>query len=548
MSYAPTVSFAASPTLSRAFVDDSFVVGVEGPLGSGKTTWAITKLLRHAMEQAPDGDNIKRTRWAVIRNTYPDLKSTSIKSWLELVPEEYAGRMVYSAPITHHVVVRPQGGSPGFDMEVLFLSLDKPADVRKLKSLEVTGAWVNEANEIPVEIIDMLTGRVGRFPSVGGFDGKDELRSSATWAGIIMDTNAPDDQNWWHRYSSGNTPVRQVEIGGRIIDISWSFYRQPMAVIEVQQTGKGFEVIEPGVAPFEVRASQVMHAAGRYWAVNPGAENLKNLRAGYYHQQMFNKTLEWIQRYAQAKRIYMADGKPWMPEYSDTMMVRSLPVDANLPLVGGLDIGGGTLQPAATIGQRGPLGDVRVLRELSMFDIGLDRFSEELRAFIMREFRLTVDRIEFWSDPAGETRDEIYETTGIQHLRSKGFKVRPAPSNAIKTRREALALPMGRLINTGSGHVVPGFMVDPSCVMLRAGLAGKWATRRIQVAGTERYAPEPEKNKWSHVCDACGYMAMGMGEYRALERGGTPGQQTRPVQPWDRQRTIVKPADWSPFT
>ena len=52
----------------------------------------------------------------------------------------------------------------GVELEVMFIALDRPDDLRKLLSLELTGAWINEAREIPKAILDGLTARVGRFP------------------------------------------------------------------------------------------------------------------------------------------------------------------------------------------------------------------------------------------------------------------------------------------------------------------------------------------------------------------------------------------------
>ena len=55
-------------------------------------------------------------------------------------------------------------GQPGLEATFIFLALDKPQDVRHLKSLNISRAKLNEACEIPVEVVDMLTARVGRFP------------------------------------------------------------------------------------------------------------------------------------------------------------------------------------------------------------------------------------------------------------------------------------------------------------------------------------------------------------------------------------------------
>ncbi len=35
------------------------------------------------------------------------------------------------------------------DLEVLLVALDRPRDIAKLLSMELTGAWVNEAREVP---------------------------------------------------------------------------------------------------------------------------------------------------------------------------------------------------------------------------------------------------------------------------------------------------------------------------------------------------------------------------------------------------------------
>ena len=74
-------------------------------------------------------------------------------------------------------------------MEVLFLALDRPDDIEKLLSLELTGVWINEAREVAKAIVDGATMRVGRFPSM-----KD---GGPTWYGVIADTNAPDEDHWW---------------------------------------------------------------------------------------------------------------------------------------------------------------------------------------------------------------------------------------------------------------------------------------------------------------------------------------------------------------
>src|SRR5262245_51336978 len=134
-------------TLRDFLRSTSFVTGIQGPLGSGKSAACSVQILRRSQLQAPSPDGIRRTRWAVIRNSYPELKTTALRTWQDWCPSHF-GKTVMDSPITHHVK------ADGLDMEVLFLALDKEEDLRKLLSLELTGAWVNEAREIPKAIID----------------------------------------------------------------------------------------------------------------------------------------------------------------------------------------------------------------------------------------------------------------------------------------------------------------------------------------------------------------------------------------------------------
>ena len=170
---------------------DSFFRGLRGPVGSGKSVsccGVVSQILN--AEKGPDG--IRKSRWAIIRNTNPQLRTTTIKTWLDWFPEEDWGKFLWSVPYTHHIQKND------IDLEVIFLALDRPEDVKKLLSLELTGIWVNEAREIPKSIIDACTMRVGRYPSM-----KD---GGCTWTGVICDTNAPEEDHWWP-IMSGEVPV-----------------------------------------------------------------------------------------------------------------------------------------------------------------------------------------------------------------------------------------------------------------------------------------------------------------------------------------------------
>lgn len=477
------LDFSTSPMVWKFLQSKAFVRGVMGPVGSGKSYACCAEIMMKAVQQKPSPiDGIKYSRFAIVRNSYPMLKTTTIKTWLDLFPEATFGPLLWTPPITHHIRLPARDGAAGIDCEVIFLALDQPKDVRKLLSLELTGAWVNEARELPKAVIDGLTHRVGRYPT--------KRDGGASWHGIIMDTNPMDDDHWWFRMAE------KEKMSGAY---KWEFFRQP----------GGVEEADLAELPENPEANDHIYSAGRWWKPNPKAENTSNLPGGYYQQMLLGKNLDWIRCYAEGKYTYVQEGRPVWPEYDDNMMSADLDYDPTQPIQVGLDFG---LTPAAVIGQKTNAGTWNILHEIVTFDMGLERFGQQLLGEL--NARYPNAQIFVWGDPAGMQRDAIYEVTAFDHLRTLGLRAQPTPSNDFKVRREAAAAPMQRLIGGK-----PGLLVDKSCKLLRKSLAGGYHFKRISVgAGQERFRDAPNKNEHSHVGDAFGYLMLGGGEHRRMTK------------------------------
>src|SRR5665213_3646572 len=68
--------------LTQYLMSNNKVDIIQGPIGSGKTNAMFRRLGRHAMQQAPSPrDGLRRTRWAIVRSTFPELKRTTIPTW-----------------------------------------------------------------------------------------------------------------------------------------------------------------------------------------------------------------------------------------------------------------------------------------------------------------------------------------------------------------------------------------------------------------------------------------------------------------------------------
>jgi hypothetical protein len=306
-----------------------------------------------------------------------------------------------------------------------------------------------------------------------------------------MDTNPMDDDHWWYRLAE------KEKMKGKY---AWKFYKQPGAVEEYKKED----------LPKNPEANGFVFSANKWWMVNPSTENNCNLPTGYYEQTLLGKNTDWIRCYAQGLYTYVQEGKPVISEYDDNIMsAELLEPDIQYPIQVGVDFG---LTPAAVFGQRLSNGRWNILHELVTFDMGLERFGTMLKAELAT--RYPKHEVLVWGDPAGMKRDEIYEVTAFDHLRSIGLTARPTATNDFRVRREAGAMPMNRLIQGK-----PGLLVDSRCKRLRKSLSGGYHFRRIQISGGERYKDSPNKNEHSHIGDAFMYLLLGGGEHKKLTRG-----------------------------
>lgn len=446
----PGIVYEPPGPVSKAFLkSDAFVKGIMGPFGSGKSTVCVMEIIKRAKQQRVGSDGKRRSRWAVIRNTYPELKTTTIKTWHQWVSPAL-GRWVDSGPPMHHIQ------DAEIDLEVIFVSLDRPDDIAKLLGMELTGAWVDEAREVPKAVIDGLTGRVGRYPSAA--------MGGSEWSGIIMSTNPPDNDHWWYKLAEEVRPA------------GWEFYRQP-----------------GGLAP--------------------DAENRDNLPPDYYERQCAGKDPDWIKVYVDGDYGFVRDGRPVYPEYKDAVHCREFDLMPGVAIHIGIDFG---LTPAAIFAQKTPMGQWRWHSELVTEDMGAVRFAEMVRA-AMRERYPDFVFGNITGDPAGDIRAQTDETTPFQILRAQGVPATPAPTNDFIKRRESVAVPLSRMID---GE--PGLIIHPNCRMARKGMAGGYNYKRLQVTGEERYRDVPDKNMYSHVCEAGQYLMVGGGEAKLLVKRDRP--------------------------
>ena len=99
------IEYIPSPTMARFHADsDSLYRFIMGPFGSGKSTACVMEILMRSYQQAPY-NGVRKTRWVALRNTYPELRSTTIKTWTDWVSEQVCP-INWNAPITGRMRVQ----------------------------------------------------------------------------------------------------------------------------------------------------------------------------------------------------------------------------------------------------------------------------------------------------------------------------------------------------------------------------------------------------------------------------------------------------------
>jgi len=472
------VNYNVAGQVSASFhKDSSFFRGLMGPVGSGKSVACCLEMFIKSAERPIGISGWRKARWVAVRNTGPELETTTIKTWLDWFPEEVFGKMNRKPPITHRIILNDLH----LDLEIIFLALDRDEDMKKLLSLEATGIWLNEARFIQKSILDAATGRVGRFPSKK--DKPEDMSDEEwqPWYGIIADTNPPDDTHWWYNLAEEDKAE------------GFKFFKQP----------SGFDV---------------------------NAENLENLPPKYYETQKAGKTKEYIDVFLHGKYGYISNGQPvYGDNFNDSIHVPEydLSIIPHATIYCGVDFG---LTPCCVFAQRTSEGQWNILSEITTpkgETIAIPQFASNMKSYIDTHF---IDhQLMIYGDPSGGFRDQ-QGMTAYDLFRMKGIIVRSAPTNFFEPRREAVLQPLMRMINGK-----PGLLLDKKCKMLRKGFNGQYRYRKLQVSGDAKFTQEPDKNEYSHPHDALQYLLCGGGEYRELRGTGknSKGFKTIVGKSWD---------------
>ncbi len=439
----------------KAHRDNSFVRLIMGPYGSGKSTWGITEIVKRACEMPIWINGRRRSRWAIVRNTSGELQTTTLATWLAWFGDlgDISKRQKPIMTYEHTF----NDGKGVVELELIFIALDRPEDVRKIKSLELTGCYLNELSEIPQEALAHMTGRVNRYPSKA-------FCSEPYWSGIICDSNPCETDHWlYKKFVEQSIP-------------DYMLFKQPPGLIKDDEDN---------------------------WVRNPNADNAKNLPNDYYEKLALGQTKEFINVFCQGEWGTVSFNKIVYNEFnSDLHAVDRIEPIQGEPIYLGVDFG---LTPAVVVVQLTARGQFLVLKEYVGLDIGIRGFMESVvLPGIKRDF-VYNHVADVFCDPAGNNRSEIVdEMSAIGELISLGLKAQKARDNHPESRLAGVRYFLNRMADGK-----PSFQLSRrDCPTLFKGFLKDYYYKRIAVSGEERYKDVPDKNMASHPMDALGYVAM----------------------------------------
>ena len=422
-------------------LDPSLVRVVVGPVGSGKSMGCIMEILRRCRQQAPGTDKVRRSRWALVRNTMGQLRQTVLADI-----QQYLAPMVHFFVTDSTVQLRaPIGDGTSIHADLMMIPLDTKADVQRLLSMQLTGAWINELREVPVDVVSALIGRLGRYPS--------QMMGGPTWFGLIGDTNPWDVDSPYHERLVLNP------------EPNWQLFHQPS-----------------GIGPY--------------------AENVENLPPGYYENLMSDRDDGWSDVHVRSEWGTSNAGQAvFRRSFDAATHVRDMEAIINpmRPVLVAMDFG---RTPCALIGQVDAMGRLLIFEEVTSEDMGLHQMlAEKLKP------RLTMEpyfgkRVYVVADPSGMHKSQLSEENAYDVLKSNGFLAYPAATNDIAPR----LLAVEKLFRQNVAGEPAVQISRTGCPTLIRALASQYRYRRKRDGQLEDV---PEKlHPWSDVADAMQYACL----------------------------------------
>ncbi len=427
-----------------------------GPIGSGKTTGVLMEVVRRACSQTPGADGLRRTHFAIVRNTLTQMKMTVLRDALT-----WLGPVIRWSPSTNTLFLE----TGDIRSEWFLIPLADPEDRRRLLSAQLTGVWINEFTEIDPDLVSDIGGRCGRFPSGDA--------GVCTWMGIVGDSNMPNIGSGWHKLLTDARPP-------------------------------DYEVfIQPGGLDDGAENLDWLVQTDRTLSLPLGHPERMAQGRSYYERLIHGRSPTWVDRFVHSR---FGDDPEGAAVFASTFrhsvhtVTGTAPEPSPLyPVLIGQDFG---RDPCSVFAQPGRHGEVTVLDELVAGNVALETHVTSSLLPLMMSERYAGCAFVIVGDPSGVAGGTAVELSCFDVLARHGLEVYPAPTNALDYRLRAVERLAMLSVATG-----PMLRIDVDrCPMLVRAMSGGYRFSRLR---SGQLRPVPSKSHpASDLADCLQYIAL----------------------------------------
>ena len=470
------------PKAEAFFNDDSEVIAMRGPVGSGKTTSNLRSRIRRAiMSPRSVIDGKRRYKCVIARATYRQLWQTTIPSWWEVMPKHIGkwsgGR---GDPVTHRIEWSDEHGP--IEMIVEFLAFgESPAEITaNMRGLQTTDLLLEEGDTNPVTVLTVGSGRINRYPQKIHLAGYPPEQRD--YGQIAVTYNATDVENWTVTTLEGDGDDPAAAAARKAFEeegIRINFYRQP---------GYG----------------------------EKDMENIDVMGLKYYRNQIATMTAagqtDDIERLVYNRNSYVVEGTPvFKRDYNPAMHQSPVPLDLwpGVPLRLGFDQG---LYGACVVTQWVPPYRWQVLGEFwRPYRMTAQEFGEQLLEFLNERWPDQTIEIGF-GDMAGENDTGAAGENAVWNRvvgNAINIYIHPQTSgaNRIQPRLAAIRAGLANSVSTAEG-AAPCLLIDPSCKGLIRGFRARYVwSDKPNPNGEKTRKPDKSKRE-ADIMDALGYVML----------------------------------------
>lgn len=452
------IVYSAPKTIAAMMNSTAFVRIIMGPVGSGKTTGIIFEMLKRCKMQRPGPDGLRRTRWAIVRQTLSQLKMTvllDVLYWLRGIVTYKVSEQLITVRVADIV------------SEWYMIPMEDPEDQKRLLSMQLTGAWMSEGIELNPDLTSAIAGRCGRYPSA--------LEGGCSWFGILVDTNAPvEGSDWWKLFEES-------------MPLDWALFRQP-----------------GGLTPLAENLDWLTQTPDTLKLPQGHPERIAQGRR-YYERLAANPNKDWVRRYVEAEYGEDPGGTAVFREsFRRSFHVHPITKDDfevinGYPILIGQDFG---RHPCSLLCQPDHLGRLLVHEEVIAEDIGLEtHVLKSLKPRLYQE-RYLGRMMAAVGDPTGTARGNIQEESCFDAMQRLGIPAFPSTTNDIDARIRAVEMLLHQQRNGG-----PALLINERrCPMLVRAMNGAYRYSKTKTGSTK---PVPDKSHpWSDLVDDLQYVAL----------------------------------------